>query len=82
MEDRDTIEPQERRPPLYNPEDYVTGLKKFSRLTGLQLYLGEMEVGGGNNKAEPNPGHAGQNNLNNRCRCYETFFFITGEEAN
>ena len=29
----------ERRPPIYNAEDYVLGLKKFSKLTGLQLYL-------------------------------------------
>ena len=73
MDDRDSLEPQERRPPLYNPEDYVLGLKKFSKLTGLQLYLGEMEIGA-NNKAEPNQNHAGpnnnsgsnNNNLNNR----------------
>ena len=30
---------QERRPPIYNAEDYILGLKKFSKLTGLQLYL-------------------------------------------
>ena len=29
----------ERRPPIYNAEDYILGLKKFSKLTGLQLYL-------------------------------------------
>uniref|UniRef100_A0A0K2T3M1 GBD/FH3 domain-containing protein n=1 Tax=Lepeophtheirus salmonis TaxID=72036 RepID=A0A0K2T3M1_LEPSM len=36
-------EQQERRPPVYNSEDYVAGLKKFCKLTGLQLYLGEEE---------------------------------------
>ena len=61
MDDRDSLEPQERRPPLYNPEDYVLGLKKFSKLTGLQLYLGEMEIGA-NNKAEPNQNNTGPNN--------------------
>lgn len=30
---------QEHRPPIYNAEDYILGLKKFSKLTGLQLYL-------------------------------------------
>lgn len=30
---------QERRPPVYNAEDYVLGLKRFCKLTGLQLYL-------------------------------------------
>ena len=35
----ETQEQQERRPPIYNSEDYVTGLKKFCKLTGLQLYL-------------------------------------------
>lgn len=30
---------QEQRPPIYNAEDYILGLKKFSKLTGLQLYL-------------------------------------------
>ena len=30
---------QERRPPIYNAEDYILGLKKFSKLSGLQLYL-------------------------------------------
>jgi len=44
MDDRDLNEPQERRPPLYNPEDYVSGLKKFSKLTGLQLYLSDIEM--------------------------------------
>ena len=29
----------ERRPPVYNAEDYVLALRKFSKLTGLQLYL-------------------------------------------
>ena len=63
MDDRDGVEPQERRPPLYNPEDYVLGLKKFSKLTGLQLYLGEMEIGA-NNKAEQGQtnNHNGNNN--------------------
>ena len=60
----DNLEPQERRPPLYNPEDYVTGLKKFSKLTGLQLYLGEMELaGGGSNKSDQQP--IQNNNINN-----------------
>ena len=31
--------PPERRPPIYNAEDYVFGLKKLCKLTGLQLYL-------------------------------------------
>ena len=30
----------ESRPPLYNSEDYIAALKRFSRLTGLQMYLG------------------------------------------
>ncbi len=33
----------ERRPPLYNPEDYAAGLKRFCKLTGLQMYLGDSE---------------------------------------
>lgn len=48
MDDRDPSEPQERRPPLYNPEDYVSGLKKFSKLTGLQLYLSDIEMASAN----------------------------------
>ncbi len=31
----------ERRPPLYNAEDYVSGLKRFCKLTGLQMYLAD-----------------------------------------
>ena len=60
-------EPQERRPPLYNPEDYVTGLKKFSKLTGLQLYLGEMDLGSSsnNNKSDPKMNGSMQNNNSN-----------------
>ncbi len=42
-------EPQERRPPVYNPEDYVAGLKKFCKLTGLQLYIN----GGADGQAAP-----------------------------
>ena len=34
----------ERRPPMYNPEDYVSGLKRFCRQTGLQLYLNDVEA--------------------------------------
>ena len=30
---------RENRPPMYNAEDYVAGLKRFCKLTGLQLYL-------------------------------------------
>ena len=30
---------RENRPPVYNAEDYVAGLKRFCKLTGLQLYL-------------------------------------------
>ena len=29
---------QERRPPIYNAEDYVLGLKKFCKLTGKHMY--------------------------------------------
>ena len=71
MDERENSEPQERRPPLYNPEDYVTGLKKFSKLTGLQLYLGEMDLGNNNinnNKSEskcPTQNHINNNNNNN-----------------
>ena len=36
----------ESRPPLYNSEDYVAALKRFSRLTGLQMYLGSDGGGG------------------------------------
>lgn len=36
-------EHHERRPPLYNAEDYVTALKKFCKLTGLQMYLGDAD---------------------------------------
>ena len=28
------LQQQERRPPIYNAEDYVLGLKKFCKLTG------------------------------------------------
>jgi hypothetical protein len=62
MDERDTHDPQERRPPLYNPEDYVTGLKRFSKLTGLQLYLGDMEAGAVNNN---NTNNNNNNNSNN-----------------
>ena len=41
----------ESRPPLYNSEDYIAALKRFSRLTGLQMYLGS-DVGGYGNTAE------------------------------
>ena len=34
----------ERRPPLYNAEDYVTGIAKFCKLTGLQMYLGNSNA--------------------------------------
>ena len=37
----------ESRPPLYNSEDYIAALKRFSRLTGLQMYLGGSDSGGG-----------------------------------
>ena len=33
---------QERRPPVYNAEDYVAGMKKFCKLTGLQMYLSDI----------------------------------------
>ena len=36
----------ESRPPLYNSEDYIAALKRFSRLTGLQMYLGSDGGGG------------------------------------
>ena len=36
----------ESRPPLYNSEDYIAALKRFSRLTGLQMYLGGDGGGG------------------------------------
>ena len=29
----------ERRPPLYKAEDYVSSLRRFCKLTGLQMYL-------------------------------------------
>ena len=44
-------ETDESRPPLYNAEDYIAALKRFSRLTGLQMYLGNNDGsydGGGN----------------------------------
>ena len=34
-------ETAESRPPLYNSEDYIAALKRFSRLTGLQMYLSD-----------------------------------------
>ena len=39
----DENELMERRPPLYNAEDYVSGLKRFCKLTGLQMYLGDAD---------------------------------------
>lgn len=36
----------ESRPPLYNAEDYVASLKKFGKLTGLQMYLGDADNAG------------------------------------
>ena len=44
----------ESRPPLYNSEDYIAALKRFSRLTGLQMYLGSDGFGNadGAEKAE------------------------------
>ena len=41
---------RENRPPVYNAEDYVAGLKRFCKLTGLQLYLN-------NNSANNQNGH-------------------------
>ena len=35
---------QEKRPPLYNAEDYVIALKKFCKLTGLQMYLVDAQT--------------------------------------
>ena len=35
---------QERRPPVYNAEDYVAGMKKFCKLTGLQMYLNDVTL--------------------------------------
>ena len=39
-------ETDESRPPLYNAEDYIAALKRFSRLTGLQMYLGNNDANG------------------------------------
>ena len=41
---------RENRPPVYNAEDYVAGLKRVCKLTGLQLYLNSNAVStnGGN----------------------------------
>ena len=50
-------ETDESRPPLYNSEDYIAALKRFSKLTGLQMYLSN---GGGydvnNDKSEDKGG--------------------------
>ena len=56
----------ERRPPIYNAEDYILGLKKFSKLTGLQLYLDSPLLETVNN--EPNGNKKSQDlvSANNR----------------
>ncbi len=45
------------RPPLYNPEDYVSGLRRFSKLTGLQLYVS-------------NSLHSAEHDNNNKVHCF------------
>jgi hypothetical protein len=44
------VGPSDCRPPLYNSEDYISGLKKFSKLTGLQMYLGDCCKGDSNHE--------------------------------
>ncbi|TRY74025.1 hypothetical protein TCAL_01540 [Tigriopus californicus] len=60
-------EHHERRPPLYNAEDYVTALKKFCKLTGLQMYLGDADSSslgpfGSSSISTPAPGGGNANN--------------------
>ena len=52
----------ESRPPLYNAEDYVAGLKKFCKLTGLQMYLGDADSAG---SGHPTSGFVQANNRKN-----------------
>ncbi len=44
LQESDNLILPDRRPPLYNPEDYVRGLTKFSQLDGLQMYLGDIDT--------------------------------------
>ena len=39
------IPQQERRPPIYNAEDYVLGLKKFCKLTGKNIGILFVVIG-------------------------------------
>ena len=62
----------ESRPPLYNSEDYIAALKRFSRLTGLQMYLGSDGFGSdgfgnadGAGKAEEKGGGKGAKSAKN-----------------
>jgi hypothetical protein len=59
---------RENRPPVYNAEDYVAGLKRFCKLTGLQLYLNNNVVQHTNGQEQINGvmgNYGNDNNTNN-----------------
>jgi len=57
----------ERRPPIYNAEDYILGLRKFCKLTGLQLYLDSplvLETQGGVSEQNKKSSNSSSNSQN------------------
>ena len=62
---------RENRPPMYNAEDYVAGLKRFCKLTGLQLYLNSNVItngNGGEQQFNGGMGNGSADSSNNMCQ--------------
>ena len=50
---------------MYNAEDYVAGLKRFCKLTGLQLYLNSNVIANGNGGEQQFNGGMGNGSVDN-----------------
>ena len=76
---------RENRPPVYNAEDYVAGLKRFCKLTGLQLYLnnnGMNQTNGGHDQFTGVTGNYANDNANNANNNYNNGEYHDGKNNN
>ena len=76
---------RENRPPVYNAEDYVAGLKRFCKLTGLQLYLnnnGMNQTNGGHDQFTGVTGNYANDNANNANNNYNNGEYNDGKNNN